>query len=320
MKVCMVLPEAGQQATRENIIQAAKQAEEEQFDSLWVWERLLCPINPQTPYPNTPDGSFQVEFQNVLDTLEALTYLAAHTNKIALGTSVIDMLFHNPVVLARRFATLDVLSEGRTIAGFGIGWSRDEYEASNIPLQNRGKRADEFIQVLKKIWTDDIVKFNGRYYSIPASKIGPKPLQKPHPSIYMGASSPGAFRRMVKYANGWIGLIYGTLENFEDTINTIMDMANQEKEKENEEARKNRSDFKVILLTYPKVIEEREQNSSKKEYLRAPMTGTMDEIGSDLKRIKDMRVEHVIFGYNFGLIGRDVDKMIETIKELSKFC
>jgi probable F420-dependent oxidoreductase len=263
MKVCMVLPEAGQQATRENIIQAAKQAEEERFDSLWVWERLLCPINPQTPYPNTPDGSFQVEFQNVLDTSEALTYLAAHTNKIALGTSVIDMLFHNPVVLARRFATLDVLSEGRTIAGFGIGWSRDEYEASNIPLQNRGKRADEFIQVLKKIWTDDIVKFNGRYYSIPASKIGPKPLQKPHPSIYMGASSPGAFRRMVKYANGWIGLIYGTLENFEDTINTIMDMANQEKEKENEEARKNRSDFKVILLTYPKVIEEREQNSSK---------------------------------------------------------
>jgi small nuclear ribonucleoprotein (snRNP)-like protein len=230
------------------------------------------------------------------------------------------MLFHNPVVLARRFATLDVLSDRRTIAGFGIGWLKDEYQASNIPLSDRGKRADEYIQLIKKIWTDDIVEFNGRYYSIPASKIGPKPLQKPHPSIYMGASSPGAVRRMVKYANGWIGMIYGTLENFEDTINTIMDMANQEKEKENEEVRKNRSDLKVIPLNYPKVIEEREQNSSKKEYIRAPMTGTMDEIGSDLKRIKDMRVEHVIFGYSFGLIGRDVDKMIDTTKELSKFC
>ena len=88
----------------------------------------------------------------MLDPLETLTYVAANTNKIALGTSVIDMLFHNPVVLARRFATLDVLSEGRTIAGFGIGWSKDEYQASNVPFKGRGKRADEFIEILKRIY------------------------------------------------------------------------------------------------------------------------------------------------------------------------
>jgi alkanesulfonate monooxygenase SsuD/methylene tetrahydromethanopterin reductase-like flavin-dependent oxidoreductase (luciferase family) len=121
MKVGMVLPEAGQQATRENLVQAAKQAEEEGFDSLWTWERLICPLKPQTPYPLTPDGSFPTEFQNVFDTLETLTFAAANINKIALGTSVIDMLFHNPVILARRFATLDILSEGRAICGFGIG-------------------------------------------------------------------------------------------------------------------------------------------------------------------------------------------------------
>jgi alkanesulfonate monooxygenase SsuD/methylene tetrahydromethanopterin reductase-like flavin-dependent oxidoreductase (luciferase family) len=108
MKVGMVLPQAGQQARRENVVQAAKLDEEERFDSLWVWERILCPINPQTPYPNTPDGDFPIEFQNVLDALETLTVVATNTNKIKLGTSVIDMLFHNPVVLARRFATLDV--------------------------------------------------------------------------------------------------------------------------------------------------------------------------------------------------------------------
>jgi alkanesulfonate monooxygenase SsuD/methylene tetrahydromethanopterin reductase-like flavin-dependent oxidoreductase (luciferase family) len=178
MKVGMVLPEARQQATRENIVQAAKQAEAERVDTLWVWERLLCPINPHTPYPNTPDGSFPIEFQNVLDTLETLTFVAANTNRIILGTSVMDMLFHNPVVLARRFATLDILSEGRAVAGFGIGWLKDEYQASNIPLNDRGKRADEYIQLIKKIWTDDIVEFKGKYYSIPASKIGPKPFQK----------------------------------------------------------------------------------------------------------------------------------------------
>ena len=318
MKVGIVLPEAGPQATKENIIQAAKQAEEEGFDSLWVWERHLCPIKPQTPYPNTPDGSFPIEFQNVLDTLETLTFVAANTNKIALGTSVIDMLFHNPVVLARRFATLDVFSEGRAIAGFGIGWLKDEYQAFNIALNDRGKRADEYIRLIKKIWTDDIVEFKGKYYDIPASKIGPKPLQKPHPPIYMGAFSPGAFRRMVKYTNGWIGMIYGTLENFENTINTIRNMANQEKEKK--EANNNGSEFKVFLLTYPKVVEEREQNTSKKVDQRPPMTGTIDEIGSDLQRIKDIGVEHIIFGYSFGPIGSDVDKIVDITKQLAKFC
>ena len=117
----------------------AQNAESEGFDSLWVFERLLWPINPQTPYPGTPDGSLPSEYQIIFDPLETLTFVAANTNKIALGTSVIDMLFHNPVVLARRFATLDVLSEGRAIAGLGIGWSKDEYQVSNIPFKDRGK-------------------------------------------------------------------------------------------------------------------------------------------------------------------------------------
>ncbi|MDF2770475.1 MAG: fgd, partial [Nitrososphaeraceae archaeon] len=190
LKIGILLPLAGQQATRENIIQTAKLAEQEDFDSLWAFERLLWPLNPQTPYPATPDGTLPIEYQKVFDPLETLSYLAAITKKIALGTSVIDMLFHNPVVLARRFATLDVLSEGRAMCGLGIGWSKDEYQASNIPFINRGKRADEFIQALKKIWTEDVVEFKGEYYNIPASKIGPKPIQKPHIPIYLGGFSP----------------------------------------------------------------------------------------------------------------------------------
>src|SRR5215468_3972788 len=163
----------------------AQNAEKEGFDSLWVFERLLWPINPQTPYPGTPDGSLPIESQNVFDPLETLTYVAAHTDGIALGTSVIDMLFHNPVILARRFATLDILSHGRSICGLGIGWSEDEYIASNIPYDHRATRADEFVQALTRIWTEDIVEFKGRYYEIPASKIGPKPIQKPRIPIYL---------------------------------------------------------------------------------------------------------------------------------------
>ena len=170
MKVGITLPQSGQQATRENIIQAARQAEEESFDSAWVFERLLWPIRPQTPYPGTPDGSLPIEYQNIFDPIETLNFVAANTSKISLGTSVIDMLFHNPVILARRLATLDVMSQGRAVCGLGIGWSKDEYQAANVPFSNKGKRADEFIHALKKIWTEDIVEFKGEYYNIPASK------------------------------------------------------------------------------------------------------------------------------------------------------
>jgi probable F420-dependent oxidoreductase len=314
LKVGLVLPQAGQQATRENVVQMAKNAESEGFDSLWVFERLLWPINPQTPYPATPEGRLPIESQIMLDPLETLTYVAANTNKIALGTSVIDMLFHNPVVLARRFATLDVLSEGRSIAGFGIGWSKDEYQASNIPFQNRGKRADEFIQVLKRIWTDDVVEFKGKYYSIPASKIGPKPVQKPHPPIYLGGFSPNTFSRIVNYdVNGWLAVVGGPLEYIDNTIKTIKDIANK--------SNKDPNNFKVILMAYPKVaLDSKSQSTSTtNEAQRFPFTGTIDQIGNDIKRTKQMDIDHIVFGYNFIPIGKDVNKMLDITKQLAKF-
>jgi probable F420-dependent oxidoreductase len=293
----------------------AKNAESEGFDSLWVFERLLWPISPQTPYGGTPDGSLPIEYQIMFDPLETLTFAAANTNKIALGTSVIDMLFHNPVILARRFATLDVLSEGRAIAGLGIGWSKDEYEVSNIPFQNRGKRADEFIQVLKRIWTDDVVEFNSKYYSIPASKIGPKPIQKPNIPIYLGGFSPNTSSRIVNYdTNGWLAVVGGPLEYLDNTIKTMKDMVNK--------ANKDPNKFKVILLAHLNVaLDSKSQSTSlsTNEGQRFPFTGTIDQIGNDIKRIKQMDIDHLVFGYNFIPIGRNVDKMLDITKRLAKF-
>src|SRR5919198_1374787 len=271
MKIGITLPHLGPKATKENILKIALDAEKEGLDSIWVAERLLWPLKPQTPYPGTPDGSLPTFYQNVLDPLETLTYVAANTNKIALGTSVIDMLFHNPVVLARRFATLDVLSEGRTIAGFGIGWSKDEYHASNIPFKDRGKRADEFIQALKRIWTDDVVEFKGKFYNIPASKIGPKPIQKPHIPIYMGGFSPNTFSRIVNYdTNGWLGVAAGPLENLDNIIKTIKDIAVK--------ANKDPNNFKIILFIYPNIVLDSKNQSTINEGQRFPFTGTIDQI------------------------------------------
>jgi probable F420-dependent oxidoreductase len=313
LKIGITLPQAGGQATKENLVRTAKTAEDEGFDSLWVFERLLWPLNPQTPYVATPDGSLPAEYQNILDPLETLTYVAANTNKVALGTSVLDMLFHNPVVLARRFATLDVFSEGRSIAGLGIGWSKDEYQVSNIPFQNRGKRADEFIQVLKKIWTDDVVEFKGKYYSIPASKIGPKPIQKPHPPIYLGGFSPNTFSRIVNYdTNGWLAVVGGPLEYIDNTIKAIKDIAKN--------ANKNPNNFKVILLAHLNIaLNSKSQSTEINEGQRFPFTGTIDQIGNDIRRIKQMDIDHIVFGYAFIPIGRDVDSVINITRELSKY-
>ena len=222
MKIGLRLPQTDEhRATKENIIRLAIEAENAGFDSLWVLERLVWPMEPLNPYPGTTDGKFPADWQYIFEPLETLTYVAANTNKIALGTSVIDMLFHNPVILARRFATLDVLSEGRAIAGLGIGWSKDEYKVSGISSKDRGKRANEYIQILKKIWTDDVVEVKGQYYDIPPSKIGPKPIQKPHIPIYLGGYSQGTFERMANYANGWICVIRNSLDQIKSYIDKI---------------------------------------------------------------------------------------------------
>ena len=115
MKVGIFLPQVGEHATRENIIYIAKEAEKEGINSVWVLDRLLWPLNPQTPYVVTPDGSLPIEYHSNSDPLTTLTYVAGVTEQISLGTSVIDMFFQNPVVLAKRFTTLDVLSDGRAM-------------------------------------------------------------------------------------------------------------------------------------------------------------------------------------------------------------
>ncbi|MGH9952376.1 MAG: TIGR03619 family F420-dependent LLM class oxidoreductase [Nitrososphaeraceae archaeon] len=306
MKVGLVLPQFGEHATTENIIYIATEAEKERIDSVWVLDRLLWPIKPQTPYVASPDGSLPVEYQNVLDPLTTLTYVAAVTEQISLGTSVIDIFFQNPIVLSKRITTLDILSDGRVIAGLGIGWSKDEYEVSGIPYKDKGTRADEYLQVLKKIWTDDVVEFKGQFYNIPASKIGPKPVQKPHPPILLGGFSPKTFSRIVNYANGWIGVAgFGPLEQLEQMINGLKESARK--------SDKDPSKISIYMISYPNVLE------SPSNQIRAPMTGTIEQIGSDIEQIKAMGTDHIIFGHLFSSVGRDMKKMVEVTKELARF-
>ena len=235
-----------------------------------VLERLIWPMKPLDPYPGTSDGKFPVDWQYIFEPLETLTYVAANTNKISLATSVIDMLFHNPVILARRFATLDVLSEGRAIAGLGIGWSKDEYKVSGISFKDRGKRANEYIQILKKIWTDYVVEVKGQYYDIPASKIGPKPIQKPHIPIYIGGFSRNTFSRIAKYANGWLGAVNGPLEYLANSIKVLRDQAVKANNSRNPD------ELEIAALVFPQIDTSPPTKQNNNTNKKGPLSGTID--------------------------------------------
>ena len=306
MKIGLVVPQFGINATKENLIRFVQIAEQEGFESLWVYDRMLYAINPQQPYLGTPDKREWPEFfKNNLDPLATLAFIAANTTKVNLGTCIIDMTFHNPITLAKEFTTIDILSEGRTICGFGIGWSKDEYLAANIPYEKRGERANQILKAMKKVWTENIVEFNEDFYKIPKSIIDPKPIQKPHPKILLGGFSPKTFERMIKYGDGYIGTLAGSYEYFENSIKMFNDSIKK--------STRERKDFDLTILTFPYILTRSSENE------RAPMNGTIEEIGSDLTKLKSFGVDRVILAINIEK-DYDVNNTISFVKELKKFC
>lgn len=203
MKYGLSLPQVGALASAEAIRSVAERAEQVGYDSLWVLERTLRPVQPVIPYPATPDGLLPDEYKVVFDPVECLTFAAAATSKIGLGTSVLVLSNHHPLILARRLATLDQLCNGRLICGFGVGWSKDEIDAAGVRFETRGRRANEFVQAMKAIWGNDPVEFRGEFFQIPKSDIGPKPVQKPHPPIIFGGFVGKTFERVIDYGDGW---------------------------------------------------------------------------------------------------------------------
>jgi probable F420-dependent oxidoreductase len=252
------------------------------------------------PYP-IGDGSLPVKYKNVLDPLDTLTFAAAHTRRIAVGTSVLNLPWYNPVLLARRLTTVDVLSAGRLKVGFGVGWSPDEYEAAGASWQERGKRADELIQALKKIWTTDPVEFHGKYYRIPKSVIGPKPVQKPHPPVYMAAYTPAAMKRVAAEANGWfpVGIpLSGVGPMFEG----IKNMA--------KEAGRDPSALELIVRANVEI------HNSPIQKNRVDFTGTLDQIAEDVKTTQKLLATEIVFDAQFSPGVETANDLVSRMEQL----
>ena len=195
------LPTQGPVATREALLAFCREAEAREIASLWVSDHVVF---PRTETGEHPGGPFP--FPSEMPYLEAVVALAAAatvTERARLGASVFILGHRHPVVMAKMLSTIDVLSGGRLICGVGVGWWEEELSLLGVPYRQRGRQADEMIQVFKTLWTDEHPRFEGRFYTIPDVGFAPKPIQKPHPPIVVGGDSPGAFKRTVELADGW---------------------------------------------------------------------------------------------------------------------
>lgn len=203
MQFGVALPHIGPEAGRAALIEVAQTAELLGFDSVWALDRLLWPLRPSSAYPGNPQGKLPQVMQNTYDPLTVLTFVAAFTRRVRLGTSVVVAPYRSPALLAKMTATLDQLSSGRLILGLGAGWSADEFAAVGESSSDRRDRIDEYIRVLHILWTDEEPEFHGEFYRVPKSIFLPKPAQKPRPPIWIGGNSPAAIRRAALFGDGW---------------------------------------------------------------------------------------------------------------------
>ncbi len=300
MRLGFALPQIGSVAGRDSLVTVAQRAEDLGFDGLWVLDRILFPVKPRAPYP-VGDGSLPVKYKHTLDPLETLTFVAANTRRIWLGTSILNLPWYNPVLLARRLTTLDVLSGGRLRVGFGMGWSPDEYEAAGAPWQERGKRADELIRALKAIWTTDPVEFQGKYYRVPKSFIGPKPVQKPHPPIYMAAYTPSAMKRVAQEADGWfpVGIPIGSIAQMFEVIKGMA-----------QEAGRDPSRLELIVRAN---VEFSNATLGKD---RTDFTGTLEQIAGDIVATRKLGASELLFDVQFSPGVEGVDDIVARMEQL----
>ena len=186
--------------------EVAETAEANGFDSIWMPEHLIFPVEMTPNYSYTPDGYPPMHSDTpAFDPWVVLGGVATRTKNIKLATGVFILPLRHPIAVARSIITLDRLSGGRVIAGIGVGWLPDEFEIVGEDFHNRGARTDEMIVIMRKLWSEETVEFHGRFYDIPAVKFLPKPVNKQQGiPIVVGGTSPGALRRAGRLGDGWI--------------------------------------------------------------------------------------------------------------------
>ena len=196
----------GDGARRDVIDAVAVAAEANGFATLWAGEHVVMVDRSSSRYPYADDGQIAVPATaDWLDPMVCLGFAAAATSTIRIATGVLLLPEHNPVIVAKQAASLDVLSGGRLTLGVGIGWSRDEFDALGVPFARRGARTREYVEAMRTIWRDDIASYDGEFTSFEAIRVHPKPFRERSIPVVLGGNSDGALRRVAAWADGWYG-------------------------------------------------------------------------------------------------------------------
>jgi probable F420-dependent oxidoreductase len=218
MKMGFAVPVSGSWATPDNQLEVARSAERLGYASVWTFQRLLSPAD---------EDAWAPVYRSVLDPLVTLGFLAAATTEIELAVAVVNAPFYSPALLAKQLTTVDVLSGGRLVAGLGLGWSDQEYVASSVPKEGRGRRLAEHIEVLRRLWTEDVVEHQGDFYRLLPVRQEPKPVRRPHPPLLLGGSAPPALHRAGRLADGWVSASAFTIDQVRDAVVAVRDAAEQ---------------------------------------------------------------------------------------------
>ncbi len=220
MKFGVQLPHFGPLASAEGTFALARRAEALGFDSVWVGDHVI--------YPPALAERFGARLYEAVVTL---SWVAATTTRIRLGSAVLILPYRNPVVLAKQLATLDVLSGGRLTVGVGVGWLPDEFAALGVPFAERGALTDESLRVIRSLWATERPAFAGRVFQFPEMLFAPRPVQRPHPPIWVGGNTPRAVRRAAELGDGWLPIWHAptgrgfTPEALAERVATLGDLA-----------------------------------------------------------------------------------------------
>ena len=187
-----------------DVATVARKIEELGFDSLWVPEHPIIPVNTDSPWPGSPDGVIPKVYADIVDPFVALARASGVTTTLKLATGIVLVPERHPILLAKEVATLDMYSGGRFIFGIGAGWNREESEILGGDFDHRWTQARESVLAMKELWTKVESEHHGKYYDFPPVYSFPRPAQRPHPPVLLGGMARNVFRRVVEYGDGWL--------------------------------------------------------------------------------------------------------------------
>jgi len=285
------LPSRGPLAKPSILIRLARKAEALGYSCVTISDHVVLPTRSSAPYPYSPTGEFPGgSRQDYLEPLALMAWLLAATRRLRVGTSVLVVPYRNPVVTAKQLATLDVLSGGRVIVGCGVGWWPEEFQAlASPPFTERGAVTDEYIRLMKELWTREDPSFAGKYYQLRDVTLFPKPVQKPHPQVWIGGHGPAALRRAGELGDGWhpIGLRPPAL--------LLPDEYAAKAKQVHAWAQRAERSPTSVTLTFRCPMDVRSKRAKAAAGDRPLFQGTADEVLGDIRAYQAIGVSHLVF-------------------------